>query len=170
MRFIQINLFKFVTAFNHFVGKFQISSNGFIQHACSAAADAGFMSNVENTKNGARNIIIGDVNSASVIYTAHYDTAAKSPIPSFIFPKFPILTTLYQMAVAIAMLIPTALAFALCALVLPLIYYLGVCAFIYTYAAYPVIKKYMIDPVDNAAGKSRDDNENDAALALEGDE
>ncbi len=32
-------------------------------------------------------------------------------------------------------------------LVLPLIYYLGVCIFIYTYAAYPVIKKYMIDPV-----------------------
>lgn len=32
-------------------------------------------------------------------------------------------------------------------LVLPLIYYLGICAFIYTYAAYPVIKKYMIDPV-----------------------
>ena len=35
------------------------------------------------------------------------------------------------------------------ALVLPLIYYLGVCAFIYTYAAYPVIKKYMIDPVEH---------------------
>lgn len=34
------------------------------------------------------------------------------------------------------------------ALVLPLIYYLGVCAFIYTYAAYPVIQKYMIDPVE----------------------
>ena len=33
------------------------------------------------------------------------------------------------------------------ALVLPLIYYLGVGSFIYTYAAYPVIKKYMIDPV-----------------------
>ena len=32
-------------------------------------------------------------------------------------------------------------------LVLPLIYYLGVCAFIYTYAAYPVIKRHMIDPV-----------------------
>ncbi len=32
-------------------------------------------------------------------------------------------------------------------LVLPFIYYLGICAFIYTYAAYPVIKKYMIDPV-----------------------
>ncbi len=33
-------------------------------------------------------------------------------------------------------------------LVLPFIYYIGVCAFIYTYAAYPVIKKYMIDPVE----------------------
>ena len=32
-------------------------------------------------------------------------------------------------------------------LVLPLIYYLGMCCFIYTYAAYPIIKKYMIDPV-----------------------
>lgn len=36
-------------------------------------------------------------------------------------------------------------------IVLPLIYYLGVCAFIYTYAAYPVIKKYMIDPVEPTA-------------------
>jgi uncharacterized membrane protein YesL len=34
-------------------------------------------------------------------------------------------------------------------IVLPLIYYLGVCAFIYTYAAYPVIKKYMIDPIQS---------------------
>ena len=33
-------------------------------------------------------------------------------------------------------------------LVLPLIYYLGICSFIYSYAAYPIIKKYMIDPVE----------------------
>lgn len=32
-------------------------------------------------------------------------------------------------------------------LVLPLIYYIGMCCFIYTFAAYPIIKKYMIDPV-----------------------
>ena len=36
-------------------------------------------------------------------------------------------------------------------LVLPLIYYLGICCFIYTFAAYPIIKKYMIDPVVNTA-------------------
>ncbi len=34
-------------------------------------------------------------------------------------------------------------------LILPFIYYLGFCAFIYTYAAYPIIKKYMIDPVES---------------------
>ena len=39
-------------------------------------------------------------------------------------------------------------------LVLPLIYYLGMCAFIYTYAAYPIIKKYMIDPVVPAKTES----------------
>ena len=48
--------------------------------------------------------------------------------------------------IPIMLLVPVGLGVAL---VLPFIYYLGVCAFIYTYAAYPVIKKYMIDPVDN---------------------
>ncbi len=33
--------------------------------------------------------------------------------------------------------------------ILPFVYYLGVCGFIYTYAAYPVIQKYMIDPPQN---------------------
>ena len=36
-------------------------------------------------------------------------------------------------------------------LVLPFIYYLGVCCFIYTFAAYPIIKMYMIDPVVKAS-------------------
>jgi len=45
--------------------------------------------------------------------------------------------------VLIALLLPLGWGVTI---VLPLIYYLGVCAFIYTYAAYPVIKKYMIDP------------------------
>lgn len=42
-------------------------------------------------------------------------------------------------------------------IVLPLIYYLGVCAFIYTYAAYPIIKKYMIDPVAPAVSTPESD-------------
>ncbi len=46
--------------------------------------------------------------------------------------------------VPIVLFLPMGLGVAL---VLPFIYYLGVCGFISTYAAYPVIKKYMIDPV-----------------------
>jgi uncharacterized membrane protein YesL len=46
--------------------------------------------------------------------------------------------------VPVILLLPVGLGIAL---VLPCIYYLGVCGFITTYAAYPVIKKYMIDPV-----------------------
>ena len=44
----------------------------------------------------------------------------------------------------IVLLLPMGLGVTL---VLPFIYYLGVCGFIYTYAAYPVIEKYMIEPV-----------------------
>lgn len=46
--------------------------------------------------------------------------------------------------VPIVLLLPVGLGVAI---VLPLIYYLGVCEFVSVYAAYPVIKKYMIDPV-----------------------
>lgn len=55
--------------------------------------------------------------------------------------------------VPIMLLVPLGLGVAL---VLPLIYYLGVCAFIYTYAAYPVIKKYMIDPVAVPSASAED--------------
>jgi len=35
---------------------------------------------------GARNIVIGDVESAKVIFAAHYDTCAVMPFPNFITP------------------------------------------------------------------------------------
>ena len=48
-------------------------------------------------------------------------------------------------------------------LVLPFIYYLALCAFIYTYAAYPVIQKYMIDPVSvKSTSESSDDVPSDS--------
>ena len=34
-----------------------------------------------------RNLVIGDVASAKVVYTAHYDTCAFMPVPNFITPK-----------------------------------------------------------------------------------
>ncbi len=44
-----------------------------------------------------RNIIVGNVSSASVIFTAHYDTAPKFPFPNFITPKNLPLYILYQL-------------------------------------------------------------------------
>ena len=38
-------------------------------------------------KGSTRNIVIGDTDSAKVIYTAHYDTCAVMPLPNFITPK-----------------------------------------------------------------------------------
>lgn len=91
----------------------------FAQHVCSAASECGFTANVETTKNNAKNIVVGDVKNASVVYTAHYDTASATFVPSFIFPKAPILTKLYQIAVALAMLIPSVIGYVLGAVLLP---------------------------------------------------
>ena len=45
-------------------------------------------------------------------------------------------------------------------LVLPLIYHLGACGFISTYAAYPVIQKYMIDPPTQKKSPAENSSEN----------
>ena len=34
-----------------------------------------------------RNIVIGDPETAKIIYTAHYDTCARLPVPNFITPR-----------------------------------------------------------------------------------
>ncbi len=96
--------------------------SAFAQHICSSAAECGFAANVEITKNKARNIVVGDVANASVVYTAHYDTASETFVPSFVFPKAPILTKLYQIAIALAMLVPSLVGYVLGAVALPAIF------------------------------------------------
>ena len=60
--------------------------------------------------------------------------------------------------IPIMFLLPLGLGVAI---VLPLIYFLGVCAFIYTYAAYPIIEKYMIAPVSTPTSQDIDFDESD---------
>lgn len=57
-------------------------------------------------KGSTRNIVIGGVDSAGVVYTAHYDTCAVMPLPNFITPKNILFYIIYQ-------LIITALVFVL---------------------------------------------------------
>ena len=42
-------------------------------------------------------------------------------------------------------------------IIIPVLYLLGFCGFMYTYAAYPVIQRYMIDPVINPAPAKGED-------------
>ena len=52
-----------------------------------------------------RNLIVGNVEQAKVVLTAHYDTCAQLFVPNFITPKNPILSVLYGVILVIPMLI-----------------------------------------------------------------
>lgn len=53
-----------------------------------------------------RNIVIGNPDTASVVYGAHYDTCARLPFPNFITPKNFVIFLLYQIFVGVAMVLP----------------------------------------------------------------
>lgn len=52
--------------------------------------------NVETLKNKHNNIIIGDPETAKIIFTAHYDTPATSIIPNLMMPRNKFLSSLYH--------------------------------------------------------------------------
>ncbi len=56
-----------------------------------------------------RNIIVGDIENAQVVLTAHYDTCAQLPFPNFITPKNPLLSILYSVLLVIPFFIVTCL-------------------------------------------------------------
>jgi len=51
------------------------------------------------------NLIIGDINSAKTVLTAHYDTCARLPFPNFIAPKNIPISLLYSLLLIIPMAI-----------------------------------------------------------------
>ena len=55
-----------------------------------------------------RNVVVGDPEKADVIYTAHYDTPARMPLPNFIMPRSRLLTLICQLPMLLIFLIPVA--------------------------------------------------------------
>lgn len=51
------------------------------------------------------NLILGDIQSAKTIFTAHYDTCAKLPIPNFIAPKNVPISLLYSFLLLLPMIV-----------------------------------------------------------------
>jgi len=89
--------------------KFQVrktkkQKTAFIKYVKGLSAARGYDVKVEKGSLGARNIVVGDPDTAKVIYTAHYDTSPVLPFPNFITPKNIFIYILYNIALAIAML------------------------------------------------------------------
>lgn len=51
-----------------------------------------------------RNLVLGDVDTAKVVFAAHYDTCAVLPFPNFITPKNPLIFVLYNLLICIPLL------------------------------------------------------------------
>ncbi len=68
-----------------------------------------------------RNVIVGDPETAKVIFTAHYDTPAVMPLPNFITPCNVLVYILYQFLLVPVLLVPGALAGALTGHILRLV-------------------------------------------------
>ncbi|MBR3292798.1 MAG: M28 family peptidase [Oscillospiraceae bacterium] len=60
-----------------------------------------------------RNLVLGDVETADVIFTAHYDTCARLPFPNFITPKNLLLYLGYQLLILIPFFLLAGLLAAL---------------------------------------------------------
>ena len=94
----------------HQIRKSYAQKSAFIQYVQNTATKLGYQSRMEKGYLGARNIVVGNPDTAKVIYTAHYDTCAVMPFPNFITPKCIWLFLLYQIAVGILMVaIPSVL-------------------------------------------------------------
>ena len=94
----------------HQIRKSRKQKTAFIDYVQSTAAKLGYESRTEKGYLGARNIVVGNPDTAKVIYTAHYDTCAVMPFPNFITPKCIWLFLLYQIAVGLLLVaIPSAL-------------------------------------------------------------
>lgn len=65
------------------------------------------------------NVVVGDPESAQVVFTAHYDTPAVMPLPNFITPCNVLVYILYQLLLVPILLLPPAALAALVGFVLP---------------------------------------------------
>lgn len=72
----------------------------FREYITSLCNDWGYSCKTEKGALGAKNIVVGDVDNASVIYTAHYDTCPRLPFPNFITPKNIFIYILYQLLIS----------------------------------------------------------------------
>ncbi len=68
------------------VRKTKKQKTAFIEYTEGKAEELGYTARIEKGIFGTRNIVVGDPDTAKVIYTAHYDTCPRLPFPNFLTP------------------------------------------------------------------------------------
>ena len=88
------------------VRKTKAQKDSFLSWAQEQCENMGYAARVEENKGSklCRNLVVGNVENAQVVFTAHYDTCAKMPVPNLVFPKNFLLTLLVQMPLVLVML------------------------------------------------------------------
>lgn len=111
--------FKRTILKKYMVRKNKKQKDAFIEYVKEELKDSKYDVNVEKGEFGARNIVIGDVKKAKVLFTAHYDTCAVMPVPNFITPTNVGIYLLYQMLLVIPMILIAFIGAWVAGLLLP---------------------------------------------------
>lgn len=99
---------------NYPVRKSEQQKENFRKYVIDEVSQYGVNAKIETLQKKHNNILIGDVDNAKVVFTAHYDTPATSIIPNLMMPRNPFLTYAYSFGyafilVAIAMFLGFAI-------------------------------------------------------------
>ncbi len=86
------------------IRKTRRQKTAFIEYATQKAEEEGYSVRVEKGCLGVRNIVVGEPDTAKVIYTAHYDTCPRLPFPNFLTPKNFGVYLLYNVALVLAII------------------------------------------------------------------
>lgn len=86
------------------VRKSRKQKTAFLDWATATLRGAGYAPKIEEDKSfKSRNLVIGNPETAKVVFTAHYDTPARLPYPNFIVPESILYTLIAQLPLLVAM-------------------------------------------------------------------
>jgi hypothetical protein len=89
----------------HFpVRKSRTQKTAFLDWATGTLTGAGYAPKIEEDKSfKSRNLVLGNPETAQVVFTAHYDTPARLPYPNFIVPESMLYTLIAQLPLLVLM-------------------------------------------------------------------
>lgn len=97
--------FKNTILTKYMVRKNKKQKDDFIEYVKNELKETDYEINIEKGEFGVRNIVVGDIKNAKVVFTAHYDTCAVMPIPNFITPTNIGIYLLYQLLLVVPIIL-----------------------------------------------------------------